>query len=313
MADNNRDDKDIAGKNGFIWWTGIVEDKQDPLKLGRCRVRCVEWHSDNKMFVPTEMLPWAMPAFPVNNTNTYAPKEGDMVFGFFLDGEAAQHPVMLGIFPNIPLMQPNPQRAFSDARDANALKTSPRKPLSKKYNNDGSGVDIKESDRGLNYPINLDEPSTSRLARNESIDKTFIQERKDNTVKNVPTVSGSWDEPETKYDARYPYNNVTETESGHITEFDDTPGKERIHVAHRTGTFNEIYPDGTKVEKVVGKNYQIIMQDDNVYIMGKCHVTIQGDAELRIKGDYDVLIDGECNIESKGNMKLVAPRIDWNP
>ena len=36
----NEDSKDFAGKNGFIWWVGVVEDRQDPLKLGRCRVRC---------------------------------------------------------------------------------------------------------------------------------------------------------------------------------------------------------------------------------------------------------------------------------
>ena len=26
-------DKDFAGKNGFIWWTGIVENRNDPLKM----------------------------------------------------------------------------------------------------------------------------------------------------------------------------------------------------------------------------------------------------------------------------------------
>jgi len=80
----NQDNKDFAGKNGFVWWTGIIEDRQDPLKLGRCRVRCVGWHSDDKMHLPTKDLPWAMPVFPTNNTNTYAPKEGEMVFGFFV-------------------------------------------------------------------------------------------------------------------------------------------------------------------------------------------------------------------------------------
>ena len=83
-------EKDFAGKNGFIWWVGVVEDRQDPLKMGRVRVRAVGWNSDNKMQLPTEQLPWAMPMLPVNNTNPYAPKEGDMVMGFFTDGEAAQ-------------------------------------------------------------------------------------------------------------------------------------------------------------------------------------------------------------------------------
>jgi len=71
----NIDKKDFAGKNGFIWWVGFVEDRKDPLKLGRCRVRCVGWHSDNKQQLPTKDLPWAMPSFPVNESNTYTPKE----------------------------------------------------------------------------------------------------------------------------------------------------------------------------------------------------------------------------------------------
>ena len=68
----SEDNKYFAGKNGFTWFIGIVEDRQDPLKLGRCRVRCVGWHAEDKMQLPTEMLPWAMVTYPINNTNTYA-------------------------------------------------------------------------------------------------------------------------------------------------------------------------------------------------------------------------------------------------
>ena len=32
----------------FTWWTGVVEDRVDPLKLGRCRVRILGYHSDKK-------------------------------------------------------------------------------------------------------------------------------------------------------------------------------------------------------------------------------------------------------------------------
>jgi hypothetical protein len=42
--------KDFAGKNGFIWWVGFVEDRKDPLKLGRCRVPSIQqkwfWYSN---------------------------------------------------------------------------------------------------------------------------------------------------------------------------------------------------------------------------------------------------------------------------
>jgi hypothetical protein len=99
--------KNFAGKDGFIWWTGVVEDRQDPLKLGRCRVRCLGWHSTNKSDMPTNRLPWATPNIPLNMPIVYAPKEGDMVFGFFADGEAAQSPIVVSTFPSIPLKAGN--------------------------------------------------------------------------------------------------------------------------------------------------------------------------------------------------------------
>jgi hypothetical protein len=340
------DQKDFAGKNGFIWWVGFVEDRKDPLKLGRCRVRCVGWHSEDKMHLPTSDLPWAMPAYPPNNTNTHTPKEGDMCFGFFVDGENTQEPVLLGVFPSIPLKAANAQEAFSDPRIASQLSVAPRPPASKTYRKDGSGISITEAARAEPNPINLDEPTTSRLARNESefISKTFIQERKQQKVSGVRTVNSSWSEPETKYNTVYPYNNVNETESGHIFETDDTPGAERIHIAHRNGSFTEWFPDGDRVEKITKSKYTIVMKDDNVYIMGKCNITVQGDAEIYVQknafarvdgnlkgqvgGNADVNIDGNVNVkvggnynekvggsytvDAGGNMKFTASRIDLN-
>jgi uncharacterized Zn-binding protein involved in type VI secretion len=308
------DSNDFAGKAGFIWWVGVVEDRQDPIKLGRCKVRCVGWHSENKMDLPTENLPWATPIMPLNNAHTYTPKEGDMVMGFFADGDNAQEPIMFGVFPGIPLKVANSQEAFSDPRTATELASAPKTPDSKEYNTDGSGIVITEKSQADSYPKFLDEPTTSRIARNdpESITETFIQERKDNLVTGIETVSDTWDEPETLYNTVYPYNNVVETESGHLLEFDDTPEAERIHLAHRNGSFQEWFPDGDKVEKVTKDNYQIVMGDDKVYIMGKCQVTIQGDAELYVQGNFDMNVDGTCNIRSTGNMKLNAPLIDLN-
>ena len=39
---NVEDNADVAGRNGFVWWVGTVESRQDPLKLGRCQVR-IDW------------------------------------------------------------------------------------------------------------------------------------------------------------------------------------------------------------------------------------------------------------------------------
>jgi hypothetical protein len=92
----------FAGKNGFIWWVGGVESRVDPLALGRCQVRIIGWHSINKQLVPTEDLPWAHPMYPLNNSKSFSsPRINDWVVGFFLDGENAQQPVMMGVIPGI--------------------------------------------------------------------------------------------------------------------------------------------------------------------------------------------------------------------
>ena len=299
-------DKDFAGKGGFIWWTGVVENRDDPLKMGRCQVRCVGWDSDDKMRIGTDSLPWAMPMLGVNSITNSTPKEGDMAFGFFMDGESAQERVLMGVFPKIPLKAANGQEAFQDPR-SDALATAPRPPESKVYNIDGTGVELTESGTASSYPINLDEPTTSRLARNDddTITKTFIQERKDNLTKAVETAAGeTWDEPETTYNTVYPFNNVIETESGHIFEMDDTFGAERIHLAHRNGSFMEMFPNGDKLQKITKDNYQIILGDDKIYVMGKVNITVQGDADVYVKKSASIKVDN--NVEMTVGQNVTA-------
>ena len=115
-----------------------------------------------------------------------------------------------------------------------------------------------------------------------------------------------WDEPESEYSAKYPYNNITETESGHIFEMDDTPGAERIRIQHRTGTYTEIRSDGTKVSHIVGSNYQIIAEGNNVLIDGLCHVTINGDSHIHVTGDMYQKIGGDFYQEIDGDYKVTV-------
>jgi hypothetical protein len=96
--------RNFLGRDGFIWWIGVVESIEDPLNLGRCKVRCFGYHppiKDNS--VSTEDLPWALAIHPLNTPNLYGtPRVGEWVFGFFLDSEAAQEPAILGYIPGIP-------------------------------------------------------------------------------------------------------------------------------------------------------------------------------------------------------------------
>ena len=96
--------RNFIGQDGFVWWIGVVEDINDPLTLGRCKVRCFGYHpakSTNQ--VPTEDLPWALTIHPLNTPNLYGtPRVGEWVFGFFLDSLSAQEPAILGYLPAIP-------------------------------------------------------------------------------------------------------------------------------------------------------------------------------------------------------------------
>lgn len=108
------DFKNRIGHDNFVWWIGVVEDRKDPLNLGRCRVRIFGSHTENLQLIPTDALPWAMPLYPVNNSRNWAtPIEGDYVFGFFTDGLSCQAPVFMGVFPGIPQVEPRAGVGFS--------------------------------------------------------------------------------------------------------------------------------------------------------------------------------------------------------
>ena len=96
--------KNFIGQDGFVWWIGIVEDINDPLTLGRCKVRCFGYHpAKSTNLVPTEDLPFALSIHPLNTPNLYGtPRVGEWVFGFFLDALSAQEPAILGYLPAIP-------------------------------------------------------------------------------------------------------------------------------------------------------------------------------------------------------------------
>lgn len=94
--------ENFLGKDGFNWWIGVVEDNNDPLKLGRAKVRIYGYHTDNLEELPTKSLPWVQPLTPPNNSKSFSPPRlGDYVMGFYSDGASAQAPIMMGVFPGL--------------------------------------------------------------------------------------------------------------------------------------------------------------------------------------------------------------------
>jgi hypothetical protein len=88
------------GQDGFIWWIGVIVGRQDPLLVGRCKVRIFGYHNFDLEAQSNEELPWAFPLMPVTASRTLPDyKEGDWVMGFFLDGILAQQPIIFGVLP----------------------------------------------------------------------------------------------------------------------------------------------------------------------------------------------------------------------
>ena len=80
----------MAIYGNFVWWQGVVEDRIDPLMLGRCRVRILGYHTDDKLEIPTEDLPWATIMQPTTSaamsgigTTPTGPVEGTWVIGIY--------------------------------------------------------------------------------------------------------------------------------------------------------------------------------------------------------------------------------------
>lgn len=92
-------------------YTGCVENRQDPLKLGRCQVRVVGLHNYDKTQLKTEDLPWAYPMQPITSAAMsgigHSPiglVEGTWVVLTFRDDDE-QQPIILGSLGGIPQQQ----------------------------------------------------------------------------------------------------------------------------------------------------------------------------------------------------------------
>jgi len=300
MASSN-----FMGLDGFVWFTGVVEDRNDPAKLGRVRVRCLGFHTDDKNDIPTKDLPWAHVMHPVTdpsmqgmgNTPTFL-LEGSWVVGFFRDAEEKQQPIIMGSLPGVPSSTADSSKGFNDP---NANYPNTKIPH--------SAHTTGESD-------------TNRLARGGEDAETHqsLIDRRDGIVPSIPIATKpnfgadgvstklvseeertTWTEPDPQgastSASKYPSNHVFESESGHIFEIDDTEDAERLHREHRSGTFEEVHSDGSRVTKVVKNDYEIVYDDKSVYVGGNVNLTIGGNVRHLIQGDYIQEILGDYTLK----------------
>ena len=284
----------FMGFDGFVWFQGVVESRADPLFLGRLKVRILGIHTEDKGLIPTADLPWAYPVMPITSASMngigqtpVGAVEGTWVVGFFRDGENCQDPMILGTIGGYPQKTANKQEGFNDPYGT--------------------------------YPIStyLKEPDTNRLARNQKTSETIVQKKKDAQIsEDIPialaTYEGresgddtAWTEPDPAYAAVYPFNQVMQTQSGHIKEYDDTQGHTRIAEYHQLGTFYEVFEDAdgnaNKLTKINGNNYKIVVQDDNLYVQGSINITTDARCNIYAANDLNIEAQSNCNIVTWGD------------
>ena len=137
-------------------------------------------------------------------------------------------------------------------------------------------------------PVEWDEPHPRGKSKDEA---KYFNPRQDmnDGGDGDPSKKGNMED----YTSLYPFNTVKETRAGFVFETDNTEGNKRYHEYHPSGTHKEIHHDGTKVEKIIGDDYEIITKDKNVLIRGNCNVTIVGDCKMLVQGDKYEEIEGD--------------------
>jgi len=221
-----------------LWgiYRGVVEDRIDPLKLGRVRVRVMGVHTEQQVDdgynkSPWEELCWAQPVNPnfegsMSGMGAYSvPLKGSHVMVFFENGNMMQ-PRYFGTVPGFPI-------------DAN------------KYSQLEKQDGYRDPD--VIYPLDdwIEEQDWPRLARREKLAKTYLSIKEDWLDLAVPIAfGGEWDEQPPMYETKYPDGNVFSTHdewdinTNIVIELDATPGSPRFAWWHPSGSYMEVNKEG---------------------------------------------------------------------
>ena len=282
---SNYGDSFVGGS--FLWFTGVVEDVNDPEEMGRYRVRCFGYHTEDKGNIETEDLPWANVMMPVTSASTSGIGhsatglvQGSWIIGFFRDGSNLQDPVIMGSIPSMFEARPEYSQGFSDPDQV--------------------------------YPIeaSLGKPDTPQPARKDYKDSAVYKSKAARSITSItPTGDAApWSLPVGGDIAPiYPNNHVYQSESGHVLEFDDTSGKERISVFHKSGSFDEVNATGDRSVVIVGDSYEVVIKNKNIYITGDLNLNVDGNMNTKAK-NYTLEVEEEMKVTVGGDQNIKAAK-----
>jgi len=192
-------------------YKAVVEDNNDPKRLGRVRIRVLGVHSAKLKDVATEQLPWTECIQPLNQGNTLGSstymKMGSWCYCTPLNDSYSEFLVlgsMKGVYNDVPITD-----------------------------EDGDNIGFRDPD--LRFPVRTS-TSDNLLTYGKPDDK--------NPVRNRVQVGEFKEDVDTSPNAIYPNNEVFEDHNGNIVEIDGSIGNSRIRVQHSSGARVEISVDG---------------------------------------------------------------------
>ena len=145
--------------SSFMWWVGQIADDstwRDNISSGnyedknavpgwgrRYKVRIIGLHDQGETEIPSDQLPWANVMYPItaggfqaNSGSTPQLRQGNMVFGFFLDGQDQQVPVIMGVLGN------NSQTTLSQTIGDNSVTNAQAGSIAKINFREGDSVKV---------------------------------------------------------------------------------------------------------------------------------------------------------------------------
>lgn len=325
--------KNFLGQNGFIWWFGIVEDINDPVQLGRVRVRCIGWHTDDKDKIPTESLPWAVPMFDTQSASHKGVGEsptgllvGSWVLGFFMDGARAQEPAVLASISGSYIL--------GEDTAPKALVQSLQK-FDEQINNDGSKsltdasgevvVEQSATIEGLTQYKHLKDNELGK-AGTTTVEYVFSNGRTYKTVdtatrkevapqsliystptldeNRVPDINALARGTQTK--PYIPDNEINEPADPYGAEYPYNKVKETEsgHVKEYDDT-----PDKERIRELhkSGTFYQVHPDGTvSTHVVKDNYKVVVNDDSLHVKGNVNIIVDGDYSLRVHGRMDITA-------
>lgn len=263
---------------------GEVKDINDPEKLGRVKVSVYGFHDD----IPVKELGWSNVVMPANTPATLG--QGHSV--------NLREEVLWktgDLLPN-PITSPAPEfKVITDVAPDYTFDVGSSVPKTGDIRVQGSlvcGMFLDPAQQEFLVVGSL--PTKTAGVKDNNLRVRGDNDPHANEEKGVY-------EPVSPYDPTYPYNHVYETESGHVKEYDDTPGIERIKERHKSGTQYEIGPNGSKVERIVNDNYQLVAGNDTIEVKGSVKIIVSGDCKLSVAKDLTANVGGNIEANVTGN------------